>query len=138
MLIGSSYALQSGAVSAVLGGTANLTKSTSGTVILSGNNTYAGSTAVNAGTLQVGDGVSGSIDANSAISVASGARLALNISGTFLNNAGIANSGTIEGMQGSGSPPSSTAPLAGRAALPRPARAPPSFPAKTPTRAPPS
>ncbi len=101
-LTGPSYSLQAGTVSAKLGGSASLTKSTSGTVILSGNNTYTGATTVSAGTLQIGDGVSGSINSNSSVSIAPGAKLALNISGAFLNNSGIVNSGTIEGGQGSG------------------------------------
>jgi fibronectin-binding autotransporter adhesin len=50
-LIGSSYTLQSGSVSAILGGTAALTKNTSGTVTVSGANTYSGGTAINGGTL---------------------------------------------------------------------------------------
>jgi autotransporter-associated beta strand protein len=54
VLTGSSYAVQSGSVSAILGGSGvALTKSTTGTVILSGNNTYTGATSVNAGTLSV-------------------------------------------------------------------------------------
>ncbi len=58
-LTGSSYAVQSGSVSAKLGGSANLAKTTSGTVTLSGANTYSGTTTVSAGTLLV-DGSSGS------------------------------------------------------------------------------
>jgi len=53
VLTGSSYALQSGSVSAILGGTGALTKSTSGTVTLSGANTYSGGTTLNAGILAV-------------------------------------------------------------------------------------
>jgi len=41
-------------VSAVLAGTVGATKSTTGTVSLSGVNTYTGATNVAAGTLQVG------------------------------------------------------------------------------------
>jgi autotransporter-associated beta strand protein len=50
-LSGSSYAVQSGTISAKLGGTAALTKSTAGSVTLSGANSFSGGTAVNAGTL---------------------------------------------------------------------------------------
>jgi autotransporter-associated beta strand protein len=50
-----SYALQSGTVSAVLGGaTAPLNKTTSGLVLLTAANTYGGPTAVGAGTLALG------------------------------------------------------------------------------------
>ena len=51
VLTGSSYDLQSGSVGAILGGSAAATKSTTGTVTLSGANTYGGLTTVSAGTL---------------------------------------------------------------------------------------
>jgi autotransporter-associated beta strand protein len=44
---------QSGSAAAILSGTAGLTKTTAGTVSLSGANTYIGTTTVSAGTLQV-------------------------------------------------------------------------------------
>jgi RHS repeat-associated protein len=47
------YALKSGSVSAILAGSVGLTKSTSGTVTLSGANTYTGVTTVSAGVLSV-------------------------------------------------------------------------------------
>jgi len=50
-LTGSSYDLRSGSISAVLAGNAGITKSTEGTVILSGSNTYSGGTTISAGTL---------------------------------------------------------------------------------------
>jgi autotransporter-associated beta strand protein len=45
------YDVQSGTISAALGGSAGLTKTGAGTVILSGANTYTGTTTVNSGTL---------------------------------------------------------------------------------------
>ena len=64
VLTGASYAVASGTISAILGGAAvTLTKTTSGTVVLSGANTYTGATTVNGGTLQLG--------ANSALGVGS-------------------------------------------------------------------
>lgn len=54
---GADYDLQSGTVSAQLNGSAGLTKSGSGTVVLTNaSNGYSGATTVNAGTLQYGDG----------------------------------------------------------------------------------
>ena len=48
------FDVQSGTVSAILAGAVGLTKSTAGSVTLSGANTYTGTTTVNAGTLQLG------------------------------------------------------------------------------------
>ncbi|MDB5324444.1 MAG: hypothetical protein JWM57_13, partial [Phycisphaerales bacterium] len=54
-LTGTSYDLQNGSVTAVLGGAGvALTKSMSGTVTLSGANTYTGNTIISGGTLQLG------------------------------------------------------------------------------------
>jgi autotransporter-associated beta strand protein len=75
-LTGSSYAMQSGTVSAKLGGTGALTKTTGGTLTLSGVNSYTGNTTVAAGTLAlVGSGsiansaeiLAGNTDASSAV-----------------------------------------------------------------------
>jgi len=52
----------------VISGTGNLIKAASGNLILTGANTYNGSTTISAGTLQIGNGGNtGSLDANSAI-----------------------------------------------------------------------
>jgi len=48
---GGNYALQNGTVSAVLAGTNGVNKTTSGTVTLTGANTYTGTTTVSSGTL---------------------------------------------------------------------------------------
>jgi autotransporter-associated beta strand protein len=52
-LSASSFGLESGLVSAVLGGTATLTKSTGGTVVLSGANDLRGLMEINAGSLVI-------------------------------------------------------------------------------------
>ncbi|MBK9531288.1 MAG: autotransporter-associated beta strand repeat-containing protein [Chitinophagaceae bacterium] len=70
VITGSSYAMQSGTASAILGGTGALTKTTGGTVTLSGVNTYTGVTSINAGILSVATigngGVAGNIGAATA------------------------------------------------------------------------
>ncbi len=71
VLTGSSYGVQSGSISAKLGGLGILTKSTGGIVTLTGANTYTGATNVDAGTLVV----NGNISTSSLTTVAIGATL---------------------------------------------------------------
>ena len=75
-LTGTSYALQSGTISAALAGAVAVTKTTAGTVILSGQNTYTGGTTLNGGKLQVNAaenaGVSGPLGASGSISFGGG------------------------------------------------------------------
>ena len=60
-LTGASYAVESGSVSAILGGAGiALTKSTTGTVTLTGANTYTGDTTITSGTLEVNGSLTGS------------------------------------------------------------------------------
>ncbi|MFA4917553.1 MAG: autotransporter-associated beta strand repeat-containing protein, partial [Syntrophales bacterium] len=47
------YDVRSGTISAILGGAVGLTKTTAGTVILSGVNTYSDATSINGGVLQI-------------------------------------------------------------------------------------
>ena len=54
VLKGSSYNMQSGTISANLGGTAALTMTGSGSVMLASNSTYSGGTTITSGTLQLG------------------------------------------------------------------------------------
>ncbi len=83
VLTGTSYAVQSGTISAILGGAVALTKTTSGTVILSGLNTYTGVTTITAGTLSV------SVLANGGASSGIGAAAALSTNLVF-------NGGTLQ------------------------------------------
>ena len=64
----SDFILENGTASAILGGTVGVNKTTSGTVILSAANTYNGTTAISAGTLQIGNGgTTGALSTSSAI-----------------------------------------------------------------------
>ena len=53
ILTASSLTLQNGTVSAILAGSASINKTTSGTLTLSGNNTYTGATTIAAGTISI-------------------------------------------------------------------------------------
>jgi autotransporter-associated beta strand protein len=70
-LTGSSYTGKSGTVSAVLAGAGALNQTGSGTLTLSGANTYRGNTTVSAGVLALGS--AGSINNSPLITVAAGA-----------------------------------------------------------------
>ncbi len=65
------FDLRSGTVSGKLGGTAGLAKSTTGTVILSGVNTYTGGTTVNSGILIATN--SGALGTDNSLAIANGA-----------------------------------------------------------------
>jgi autotransporter-associated beta strand protein len=72
VLTGTSYAVQSGSIGAILAGSGALTKTTAGTVILSGVNTYTGATTISAGILAI-NGIQSA--ATGDVTVASGATL---------------------------------------------------------------
>lgn len=75
-------------------GSGSLVKTGAQSLILSGNNTFTGTTTVSAGTLQLGAGsASGSLAG--AVSVGSGATLAINRSGTFTFASAISGAGGV-------------------------------------------
>lgn len=79
-----------------MNGTGSLTKQGTGTMILSGANTYSGATTVSAGTLQIGDGSTGTIASISSAAVGASGTLQFNqANGTNFTNS-IANSGLVE------------------------------------------
>ncbi|MCX7417867.1 MAG: autotransporter-associated beta strand repeat-containing protein [Planctomycetia bacterium] len=96
-LTGASYAVESGSVSAILGGTnIALTKSTADTVILSGANTYTGATAISGGTLAIGNGGSGaSISTTSGVVLSNNAAIAFNQSDSVTFSRTISGAGSL-------------------------------------------
>jgi fibronectin-binding autotransporter adhesin len=94
VLAASRLTLDQGDFSGVVSGTGGLTKVTSGTLKLSGANTYTGSTQIDAGTVEL----TGSLVSN-VVNVASGATLASTTGGlaadTTLTNAGTVNLGSV-------------------------------------------
>ncbi len=80
-------------LAADVSGPGALSKAGSGTLILTGTNTYAGGTAVNAGTLQIGNGgTSGSIAGN----VTDNGTLAFNRSNALIFGGVISGSGAVQ------------------------------------------
>jgi fibronectin-binding autotransporter adhesin len=103
-LTGSSYAGQGGTISAVLAGSAALTKTTTGTLTLSGINTFTGKTTISSGLLQIsadanlgaapGSPVTNSITLNSGVTTNN---YGLRVSASFTLNA---NRGITLGSSG--------------------------------------
>jgi fibronectin-binding autotransporter adhesin len=104
-LTGSDYLFQSGTVSARLGGSAGITKSTSGTVTLSGANTFTGATSITDGLLQINtNNALGTVAGGTTVSSGGALNLnsvnystaeALTLNGTGISNGGaLTNSGT--------------------------------------------
>lgn len=89
-------------LSGVISGVGGLTKEGLGTAVLTAANTYAAATAVNGGTLRLGDGgAGGSLATGSAISIASGATFAVDqndtvTQGTDFSAAAITGGGGFE------------------------------------------
>jgi autotransporter-associated beta strand protein len=80
----------------VISGTGSLTKNGGGTLILSGDNTYAGPTTISAGTLQIGNGGgTGKLAISSAIT--NNAALVFNRSNGVIQGSGFANAITGSG-----------------------------------------
>lgn len=76
---------------------ANVVKEGTGTIVLLGANAYTGTTRVAAGTLQVGDGGTVGTLGSGAVTIASGATLEINRTGTFATASGqsIGGAGTL-------------------------------------------
>jgi fibronectin-binding autotransporter adhesin len=99
-LQGTSYAVNAGTVSTTLAGAGvNLTKDTAGTVVLSGSNSYTGTTSVISGNLQV----TGSLASGSAVTVGNTTTgsLAPTLSGTGTVNGSVLIQGTADVGSGS-------------------------------------
>ncbi|MDH4453353.1 MAG: autotransporter-associated beta strand repeat-containing protein [Verrucomicrobiota bacterium] len=95
----STYDVQGGSVSAILGGSMGLTKTTAGTVTLSGINTYTGATLLSAGDLVVNGSIGSSSPATTIIGgtlMGTGTVGAIQLnSGGAINPAGLATAGTL-------------------------------------------
>ncbi|MCX6873642.1 MAG: hypothetical protein NTW21_07520 [Verrucomicrobia bacterium] len=87
---GGSYDFRGGTVSAMLGGSVGLDKTTGGTVTLTGVNTYTGATTVSTGTLLIN--APGSLDAASAVAVNGGT---LGGTGTIHGSISLASGATL-------------------------------------------
>jgi fibronectin-binding autotransporter adhesin len=90
--------VESGLLSANLGGTAQLMKTTDGTVVLSGNNGYTGGTSLSGGVLQLGSGGAlpdgGAVTLNAGMLDLNGQSPTIGALGSTLTTGAIGNSGT--------------------------------------------
>jgi autotransporter-associated beta strand protein len=109
----SDNAIYGGAIS----GSGSMTKQAAGTLILTGNNTYTGVTAIDAGTLQVGDGgTSGSIAGNvtNSSALVFNRSDTLNYAGTITGTGSLTQAGTgMTTLTGTGSSVASADVIAG-------------------------
>jgi fibronectin-binding autotransporter adhesin len=83
-------------VGGVISGTGSVTNNGSGTVVLAADNTWSGGTTINAGTLQIGNGIIGSagkLNANGA--VINNSALLFSSSGTFTLNGVLSGTGSF-------------------------------------------
>ena len=84
------------AFAGMISGTGSLVKNGTGTQILSGTNSYTGTTTINAGTLQLGDGrTSGMLGSTGGVAVAGDATLAFNRSNVYTVANTIRGAGTL-------------------------------------------
>jgi autotransporter-associated beta strand protein len=85
----------------VISGSGSVTMNGSGTVILAGANTYGGPTTVSAGTLQIGNGSTGSLSGSTSVTV-SGGTLAFDMANSASYSGNISDTGTVAGAEGAG------------------------------------
>lgn len=87
--------VQSGSVSAILAGTNGLTKSTGGTVTLSGTNTYSGTTSITGGTLALSSATNNNIALSPTVDV--GASTFLDVTALASSQLNLASGQTLQG-----------------------------------------
>ena len=80
-----------------ISGNGSLNKTGAGFQLLSGSNSYSGGTTVNSGTLQIGNGSTGTFSGAGATTVSAGAMLALNL----VDGASVSSSIQLSGVSGS-------------------------------------
>ena len=108
VLTGGSYAVESGSISAILGGAGGLTKTTNGTAIISGTNSYTGATTISVGVLNIQNAAALGTTA-AGTTVAAGAALQLQGGLTVgaealtLNGTGVSNDGALRNISGANS-----------------------------------
>ena len=100
VLTASSYALQNGTVSAILGGSASINKTTDGTVMLNAANTFSGGITLGGGTLVIGNANaagSGTLTQSGGSSL-----LSINTTGTIANTMSLYNVSALQSATLSG------------------------------------
>lgn len=104
-------------VSGIIGGSIGLTKAGTGELQLTGQNVYTGPTSVSAGTLHLGNGLTGSISSASLVSVAAGSVLLIDLGngGTFGNQ--VVNDGLVQWVAPGSNTQASTSVISGTGSM---------------------
>ena len=101
VLTGASYGFQSGTASAILAGAGVLTKTTAGTVVLAGANTYSGATNIAGGVLNIRSNTA--LGSTAAGTTVSGGALLQIQGGIAVGAEALSLDGTLENVSGSNS-----------------------------------
>ncbi len=91
------YDIEAGLVVVKLAGGIALNKTTTGTAILTGSNTYTGATTISAGTLQLGNGGStGALSSSTTIAIGASGTFDYDLSSSLTLTARVSGSGTLK------------------------------------------
>ena len=96
-----------------ISGSIGLIKDGSGLLTVSGTNDYTGATVINSGVLQVGNGLAGSLNSASDVTVTAGTTLQINLADGGIWSNQVANAGTVEWIAAGTNTQTSTSVISG-------------------------
>lgn len=104
-------------INGAVSGTNGLIKEGIGQLTLAGTNVYTGDTTINGGTLRVGNGTTGSLDAASVVNVGVAGALEINLAAGGVWSNSVVNDGTVEWISDSSNTQASTSVISGTGSL---------------------